>query len=67
MKGYLVEIDPEIETSLTTVMPGVKWSTWKPMFLPETDSLMEKLQIQVAEFLTTLTVDKISNGNTVSG
>jgi hypothetical protein len=22
-----MEIDPEIETSLTTVMPGVKWST----------------------------------------
>jgi hypothetical protein len=43
MKGYMVEIDPEIETSLSTAMPGVKWSTWKPIFLRETDSLMEKL------------------------
>jgi hypothetical protein len=38
MNGYLVEIDPEIETALSTVMPGVKWTNWKPVFLPETDS-----------------------------
>ena len=30
MKGYLVEIDPQIETSLTQVMPGVKWHKWTP-------------------------------------
>ena len=23
MKGYIVEIDPQIETALSTVMPGV--------------------------------------------
>lgn len=51
MKGYMVEIDPEIETSLSTVMPGVKWSTWKPIFLKETDSLVETWTKTVRDFL----------------
>jgi len=42
-------------------MMGVKWSTWKPMFLPETNSLMETLQGQVEAFLTTLDQDRISS------
>ena len=61
MKGYIVEIDPEIETSLSSVMTGVKWSNWKPVFLPETDSLMEKLQDQVETFLSMFEGDKISS------
>lgn len=61
MKGYLVEIDPEIETALATVMPGVKWTNWKPVFLPETDSLIEKTISQIAEFLSTFEGDKISS------
>ena len=51
MKGYMVEVDPEIETSLSKVMPGVKWSTWKPLFLPETDSLVETWTKTVQDFL----------------
>lgn len=51
MKGYIVEIDPEIEPSLSSVMPGVKWSTWKPVFLPETDSLVETWTEKVSQFL----------------
>jgi hypothetical protein len=61
MKGYLVEIDPEIETALSTVMPGVTWTNWKLVFLPETDSLMEKVQGQVEIFPSTLDQNKISN------
>lgn len=61
MKGYIVEIDPEIETTLSKVMPGVKWTNWKPLFLPETESLMERLQAQVEMFLTTLGQDRISS------
>lgn len=41
-------------------MPGVKWTNWKAVFLPETDALVEKLQIQVKEFLSTFDQDKIS-------
>jgi hypothetical protein len=51
MKGYIVEIDPEIETSLSTVMPGVTWTNWKPVFLPETDSLVETWTEKVSQFL----------------
>jgi len=51
MKGYLVEIDPEIETYLSTVMPGVTWTNWKPIFLPETDGLVETWTEKVSQFL----------------
>lgn len=51
MKGYLVEIDSEIETALSTVMPGVKWTNWKPVFLPETDSLIETWTKTAHDFL----------------
>jgi hypothetical protein len=61
MKGYLVEIDPEIETSLSTVMPGVTWTNWKPVFLPETDGLVDITVTKVAEFLSTLDQDRIGS------
>ena len=61
MKGYIVEIDPEIESSLTAVMPGVKWTNWKPVFLPDTDSLVEQVQASVEVFLSTFKEDKISS------
>jgi hypothetical protein len=61
MKGYIVEIDPEIETSLSNVMPGVKWSTWKPVSLPETDSLVETWTETVRGFL--LSYDGVKIGS----
>ena len=61
MKGYLVEIDPEIEPALSMVMPGVKWSNWKPVFLPETDGLVEITVTKVEEFLDSLEQDKIGS------
>jgi hypothetical protein len=61
MKGYVVEIDSDIEPALSMVMPGVRWSNWKPVFLPETDSLIEKLEDQVKAFLARLSEDKISS------
>jgi hypothetical protein len=61
MKGYLVEIDPEIETALSSVMPGATWTNWKPVFLPETNSLVEQVQVSVEMYLSTLEGDKISS------
>lgn len=61
MKGYIVEIDPGIEEALTTVMPEVTWSNWKPAFLPETDSLVEQVQGSVEKFLETFEGDRISS------
>ena len=60
MKGYIVEIDPEIETALSTVMPRVKWTNWKPVFLPETDSLVEKVQASIEAFLSSFEGNRIS-------
>jgi hypothetical protein len=61
MKGYLVEIDPEIETALSTVMPGVSWTNWKSVFLPEIDGLVEKVRASIEAFLSTFKGDKISS------
>ena len=61
MKGYLVEIDPEIEPALSTVMPGVTRTNWKPVFLPETDGLVDITVTKVAEFLSTLDQDRIGS------
>jgi hypothetical protein len=60
-KGYIVEIDPEIETSLSKVMPGVTWTNWKPVFLPETDGMVENFQASIDTFLSTFEGDKISS------
>lgn len=61
MKGYIVEIDPAIETELSKVMPGVQWKTWKPMFLPETDSLVDTLQREIYDYLMRFDGDRISS------
>jgi hypothetical protein len=61
MKGYIVEIDPEIETTLSKVMPGVKWSTWKPVFLADTESLMAKVVVEIKTYLSTSRDFKISS------
>lgn len=63
MTGYLVEIDPEIETTLNTVMPGVTWKKWAPYFVPETEGLIETWATQVQHYLNTLphTQDTISS------
>ena len=51
MKGYVVVIDPLIETSLTQVMPGVKWHKWAPYFVEETDSLIDTWTEKVRAYL----------------
>lgn len=61
MKGYIVEIDPEIETSLSKVMPGATWTNWKPVFLPETDSLVAQTKALIEVFLSTFEGNKISS------
>ena len=33
MPGYIVEVSPVIEDVVSTVMPGVKWNVWKPVYV----------------------------------
>lgn len=63
MTGYIVEIDAEIEETLTQVMSGVKWQTWKPYFVPESEDLVGTWSTAVIGCLNGLndTVDKISS------
>jgi hypothetical protein len=62
MKGYLVEIDPEIESELSQVMPGVNWHVWKPFYMPESENLIETWSKKLAGYLDALpeTVQKVS-------
>jgi hypothetical protein len=57
MKGYVVEIDPEIETSLSEVMPGATWHVWKPFFVQETDTVLSQWKGLVEKYLTGLPTD----------
>ena len=52
-----------METLLSTVMPGVQWSTRKPIFLTETTTLIETWRGKVLEYLSDLPkhVDSISS------
>lgn len=61
MKGYVVEIEPEIETALSSVMPGVTWKTWTPFFMEESDNLIDTWVGRVRKFLDELKDDRISS------
>lgn len=61
MNGYLVEIDPEIETTLTRVMPGVVWKKWQPYFVPENEGIIETWVKTVQDYLNRLEEDSISS------
>ncbi len=54
MTGYLVEISPEIETTLSKVMPGARWETWKPYFVKESNGLIEEWAGKVRAYLETV-------------
>jgi hypothetical protein len=57
MKGYVVEIAPEIETAISEVMPGTKWHVWKPFFVQETDTVLSTWKGRVEKYLDSLPVD----------
>jgi len=61
MNGYMVEIDPVIETTLEQVMPGVTWKKWKPYFVPEHEGLIETWVKTVQDYLNGLEEDSISS------
>ena len=61
MKGYIVEIDPQIETALSTVMPGVTWKTWTPFFMQESDSLIDTWRGRVEKYLSETQEDRVSS------
>lgn len=61
MTGYVVEVDPEIETALSSVMPGVTWKTWTPFFMQESDNLIDSWVGRVVKFLAELKDDRISS------
>jgi hypothetical protein len=57
MKGYIVEIDPEIETAISQVMPGATWHVWKPFFVQETDTVLSHWKGRADKYLTDLPTD----------
>lgn len=61
MTGYIVEIDPEIETALSSVMPGVTWKTWTPFYMQESDNLIDTWVGRVRKFLAELKDDRVSS------
>lgn len=63
MHGYIVEVSPEIEETLSQVMPGAKWTTWKPYFVPESTGLIEEWSGKVQAYLNGLPekVTKVSS------
>lgn len=61
MKGYIVEIDPEIETTLNTVMPGVVWQKWQPYFVPESEGLIEAWVTKIQDYLAGFDGNSISS------
>lgn len=54
MTGYIVEVDPEIETALSSVMPSVTWKTWQPYFMKESENLMDTWVGRVVKHLDSL-------------
>jgi hypothetical protein len=51
MKGYVVEIDPEIEAEVSKVMPGAMWHVWKPFYIQETDTVLSTWKGRLEKFL----------------
>jgi hypothetical protein len=61
MQGYIVEVDPEIERTTSTVMNGAKWSVWRPQLLRRTIALIDTRVEKVKAHLDELSVDRISS------
>ncbi|HNA25591.1 MAG TPA: hypothetical protein PLI01_02275 [Nitrospira sp.] len=61
MTGYIVEVDPEIETALSSVMPGVRWKTWEPFYLKESDNLIDTWVGRIRKYLNDLKDNRISS------
>ena len=61
MTGYMVEVDPEIEAALSSVMPGVTWKSWTPFFMVESYNLIDTWAGRVRKFLAELKDDRISS------
>ena len=59
MKGYVVEIDPQIEGALSMVMPGVTWKTWTPYFVKESGSLIDTWVGRAEKHLIEMREDRI--------
>jgi hypothetical protein len=57
MKGYVVEIDPEVETAISEVMPGAKWNVWKPFYVQETNTVLSTWKGRVEKYLNSVPVD----------
>jgi hypothetical protein len=41
MQGYIVDVDPDIEQTMSSVMNGAKWSVWKSQLVRETAALID--------------------------
>ncbi len=54
MADYVVEVDPEIETAPSLVMPGGTWKTWTQFFLQGPDNLIDTWRCRVEKYLEEL-------------
>lgn len=59
MKGYIVEVDPQIEEELSKVMPGANWHTWEPVHMVESSDLVGTWALKVQDYLDTLPMSQI--------
>lgn len=57
----IVEVDPEIETALSSVIPGVTWKTWEPFYMKESANLVDTWVGRVRKYLEGLAEDRISS------
>ena len=62
MTGYIIEAEEEIETALSSVMPGVVWKTWKPVYSDGVAHgyLLDTLKKRIGSALTTLAGDSVT-------
>ena len=54
MTGYVVEVDPEIETAPSLLMPGGTWKTWTQFFLQGPDNLIDTWRGRVEKYFEEL-------------
>ena len=48
----------QIETALSSIMPGVSWKTWTPFFMEESDSLIDTWRGRVEKYLEGLPMEE---------
>ena len=63
MTGYIIEAEAELETELSSVMPGVVWKPWKPVYSNAVahGQFISDLHHRTIQALSSLAVDSIAS------